>query len=277
MNTLLRIIGLIIIIGIVGGVLFYVMEPRSAAKSAITPIQTDRISTENADVQKCGAPLSVTIEKIDEQASSSPSVSVEYPQFPTLPEKFNQEIKSAVTSRLQEFRSIAKENTDARKATAAKNETPNASDFSFLARWEPVQVNNAYVSLIIRFDSYVGGANENQELQTFNFDIVNKQILALDGLFASSTDYLSVISTEARKQLLEKSKTISGDNTPTETLIDGTVPKTENFKNFTFTENSIQIYFPKYSVAAGAFGEQQIVIPFSSIEPGLSKLCQATN
>ena len=35
----------------------------------------------------------------------------------------------------------------------------------------------------------------------------------------------------------------------------------ENFSNFTFTDNSITVYFPKYAVAPGSFGEQEISIP----------------
>jgi hypothetical protein len=47
---------------------------------------------------------------------------------------------------------------------------------------------------------------------------------------------------------------------------EGTAPTAENYQNFTFTENILTIYFPKYSVAAGAFGELHVDIPRSEIK-----------
>ncbi len=274
MKTLLQLVVLVVIIAIVGGVAFFVMNQENVAP---TPVSTTKTDTAILISQKCGLPLAVKTETINEEASTSPSVSVEYPQFPSLTPEFNQAIRSAVLNRLQEFRKEADENFKARKATAPKDQVINKNDFSFLANFESVQTNSSYVSLIIRFDSYIGGANENQDLQTFNLDVINGKILSIGDLFASSTDYLSAISTEARKRLLNKLVTTAGDAEPTEILINGTIPREENFRNFTFTETDLQIYFPKYAVAAGALGEQQVSIPFISIGPGLDKSCKTTN
>lgn len=259
MKTFLHVVALIVILGVVGAVLFYVMQSRDTAKA---PASVTRATTTDSVVKKCGRPIAVMTEAVQEEASSSPSVSAEYPQFPSLSLELNQTIRSVVLNRLQEFRK-----------EAAESKIIPGKDFSFLARFEAVQANSSYVSLIIRFDSYTGGANENQDLQTFNYDVVDKKTLSLGDLFASGTDYLTAISSEARKQLMNKLTAAAGDASPSEMLINGTTPREENFKNFTFTDAAIQIYFPKYSVAAGALGEQQVNIPFASIGTSLDRSC----
>lgn len=246
MKTFLHTIALIVILGIVGVVLGYVMQSKETPKSQGSP--TTATSTPDIGLE-CGSPIAITTEIIYEEASSSPSVSAEYPQFPSLSLQFNRSIESAVLTRLDEFRK-----------EVAGNKISRPNDLSFLARYESIQANESYVSLVIRFDSYVGGANENQDLETFNYDVVNKNVIALRDLFASSTDYLTLISSEARKQLANNLGAAAADATPAEMLLKGTESREENFRNFTFNKSFIQIYFPKYSVAAGSFGEQKVEI-----------------
>ena len=100
MKTLLQLVVLVVIIAIVGGVAFFVMNQENVAP---TPVSTTKTDTAILISQKCGLSLAVKTETINEEASTSPSVSVEYPQFPSLTPEFNQAIKSAVLNRLQEF------------------------------------------------------------------------------------------------------------------------------------------------------------------------------
>jgi len=274
MKILMQAISLVIVLGLVGVVLSYVMRPLNQPEKLIT---SETISRSSATNDKCSVQIPIKISAIIEQASSSPSVSVKYPQFPSLTKQLNEQIKSAVITRLQEFRNDIALNLKEEKSTSPKNQYVNSNDFSFISDWKKVYINSNYISLIIRFDSYTGGANEIQELQTFNYDMNKDKVLELPDLFASSTNYLTILSSESRRQLQSKFQSMSSDDNVMEILIEGTSPKIENFKYFTFTENNLQVYFPKYSVAPGSFGEQLITIPFNLIEPGLVKSCKATD
>ena len=249
LKTIGRIILLIIIACIVGAVLFYVNKKTPGKPSLPKP----------------AGQAPVVIETIREQASTTPQVTVEYPQFPSLAEDFNATIKTSVMTRLAAFRQESAEAYQARKTTAPTDQYITPSDFNFIARWEPAQANARYVSFIIRFDSYTGGANENQELQTFNYDVKMGKLLSISDI-ASRSDYLQVLSREARSQLAAHFKEVAGANAPLDQMTASTTPEGGNFQNFTFTEKSVTIYFPKYSVAPGAFGEQKITIPLKEIQ-----------
>lgn len=267
MKTILKFLALVAILAVVGAVLAYVMRaplPRLGqhSASAVAP-QAPGTSPEATSSSSVSIPM--TIETIKEQASSSPTVSVEYPQFPSLPASFNDAVKSSVLARLAQFRSTAAENYAARKATATPGDTISPSDLSFIAQWEPAQVNSKYVSFIIRFDAYTGGANADQQLETFDYDVAAGRMISIGDLFATSTDYLSTLSSMARQQIVAHIKETGGPDAPTDMVAAGTAPIPDNFKDFTFTDYLLTIYFPKYAVAPGSFGEQKVVVPLAEL------------
>ncbi|MBU6427011.1 DUF3298 domain-containing protein [Patescibacteria group bacterium] len=226
--------------------------------------------------------IPMSIVSVEETASTSPTVTIEYPQFPGLPSELNETIAQAVTGQLAEFMAETKQNAAARATTETNigsytdtgvslNTDQNASavlpmsSYSFIASWQPAQINSKYISFIERFDEYTGGANENSTLQTFNYDIGNRRFITLDDLFGSVPDYLAKIASTSRKQLIAVLSTNSNGNAPTDMITAGTAPSPENFADFTFTDYLLTVYFPKYAVAPGSFGEQHVTIPIDDI------------
>jgi len=208
-------------------------------------------------------PLSIV--SIKENSSSSPTISIEYPQFTSL-DTLNKAISSVVMDRLAEFKKDASENKVARLATSDPKANIPDDAYSFITDWQQTQINNHYISLVIRFDSYTGGANEIQELQTFNYDLYTHKIMTLSDLFPNKTNYLDTISTLSRTQLIDSLKAASNGDIQIDMLNSGTEPLIVNFQNFTFNDYSITFYFPKYAVAPGSFGEQHVSIPKSAIK-----------
>ncbi|MDE2037817.1 MAG: DUF3298 domain-containing protein [Patescibacteria group bacterium] len=206
------------------------------------------------------------IVSMKEDASTSPSVSVEYPQFPSLPRALNDAIASATLSRLASFRTASAETEIAREATGGPSAALSPSDYSFIASWQPAQIGGRYVSFIERYDSYTGGANENQEVQTFAYDASAKRSLSLGDLFPGVPDYLAQISALSRQQLTGSLDQASAGYAPVSMIEAGTAPDPANFRYFTFTDDVVTIYFPKYAVAPGSFGEQHVTISRSSIK-----------
>jgi len=257
--NLLTIVIVAIVVALVTFVVTFTAMPRQvSAPSAI-----------NAQSGSNIIPTSIVTQY--QNASTSPSVSIEYPQFPSLSADFNASIAKAVTDRLADFKQAAALTETARDATA--NNLPGQpgasippSDYSFIASWQLTQINSRYVSFIIRFSSYSGGANGNDELQTFNYDVAARKTVGLGDLFPKRADYLSAIADIARSQLNESLNSASNGNAPLDMISAGTEPTADNFADFTFTDYIVTIYFPKYAVAPGSFGEQHVDIPRSAVE-----------
>lgn len=207
--------------------------------------------------------LPVNIISTHDTSSKLWAISIEYPQFAFAPASFNKEISDAVDAHLADFKKNVRDNWAARQATTPTG-TPveqfPASPFDFIASWEPAQINANTISFILRFSSYQGGASGIDELQTFNYDLAARKDLTLADLFTGTPDYLQKVSQLSRQQLMGSLETASGGNVQTDMLDAGTTPTVDNFKNFTFTRYSITIYFPRYQVAPGAFGEQSVVL-----------------
>ncbi|MDE2041205.1 MAG: DUF3298 domain-containing protein [Patescibacteria group bacterium] len=238
-----------------------------------TYLVTSLLNTKQAAAPIANAPadsviIPLSIVSMRENASTSPTIAVEYPQFAAVSDDFNALIASSTLGRLGDFKSAVADNMQARIATQVPGQ-PSAvipeSAYSFLASWQPAQINSHYISFVERYDSYSGGANETQELQTFNYDLVAHRPMTLDDILGTSSDYLPKLSALARQELDQSLRAASPGYDPTAMLDAGTEPTADNFRNFTFTNYAITVYFPKYAVAPGAFGEQHVTFPRSAL------------
>ena len=191
-------------------------------------------------------------------SSSTPVyvIRAEYPRFPDLPD-LTRQVDAFVAEQSQQFAKNATDNWEARNATLRPGETPTDFQFSLDLTWQPAQVNGRYVSFLMRVDAFEGGANVRQELQAFNWDSGKNQEATLASLFGDDPSYLARVSAYARQVL----KANLGDSTTDAFLDDGTKPAIASFKAFTFTDDAISLFFPKYQVAPGAAGEQRVVMP----------------
>lgn len=228
------------------------------APKTTTPIGTGATSTQATDIPK---KITVSDVAIDETLPGKPTIHIRYPTFPSLDGRLDTAIASSVSSRISDFRGEVTENQSAREATSDPAAQLPPSSYSFDARYQVVRADSNYVSLIIRYSSYVGGANESQDTETFNYDVRAGKMLALIDLFPHIRSvYLSAIADRVRtalsQTLADESPGYEGDDM----LFAGTEPTEENFSRFTFTDDTITFYFPKYQVAPGAFGEQRTTL-----------------
>jgi hypothetical protein len=190
--------------------------------------------------------------------SSTPEyvVRVEYPRFSDAP-GLTKALDDTVAQVISEFVKNAVANQQARRDTAQPGEQVTQVQFSLDVTWSAAQLNDRYVSLVLHVDAFEGGANMRQDLHTFAWDIHSQKPVTLQELLDNDPSYLEHVSTYVQQVL----KSTLGDATNDEFLRDGTKPTPENFQWFTFTDQSITVYFPKYQVAPGAAGEQRVVLP----------------
>lgn len=190
-------------------------------------------------------------------------ISAEYPYFASMPADFNSKLKDLIASKAAEFKKAASDNWQMRRNDPATPVYPD-QPWPFTATWTAAQLNNRYISFVLRFDSFVGGANQIQEIYTFNYDLVNRRDVKLADLFIGRANYLQVISDYTINALLSRFKIICGNNNvciPTDMINSGASAKEENYSRFAFDNNVLVIYFPKSQVAPAAAGEQDVFMP----------------
>jgi hypothetical protein len=176
----------------------------------------------------------------------------EYPLFSDYP-VLSDAITAYVTDMRQNFITTVTENDAAIRATAAEGSYVPIQ-YSFDIRWSPEQITTKTVSLVIHIDAFEGGANMHQQLHTFTYDVASGALMPLSAAFPGEADYLDRVS-EYTRTVLSGELGVPLDD---QMLLDGTTPTEEHFSNFTLTDDAITFYFPKYQVAAGVFGAQEV-------------------
>lgn len=183
-------------------------------------------------------------------------IRVEYPRFPDAPE-LSRQMDAYANDAIAQFTRTALENDEAVKATLQPGEAPTERTYALYVTWESAQLNPRFVSYVMNLYAFDGGANGRQELRSFNWDLQQQRDIPLSALFLGMPDYLQRISAYARQVLSAQ----LGDATDPSFLDSGTKPDPDNFQWYTFTDEAVNLYFPKYQVAPGAAGEQQVTIP----------------
>lgn len=196
------------------------------------------------------------------QTGKKYTVSGEYPLFSNDVVPLNDTIKKTVNDSVTEFIKTASTNWDERIANAQSEAEKPKDPFQYFISWTPDQINAKYVSVVLRSQAYVGGANMVDTIFTFNYDVVKKTFITLGDLFPNEKDPLTLISSYAKDDLTSQySSDIAKGEFPKDMILDGTKPTEENFSHFTFTDTFVTFYFPKYQVAPGVYGEQKVLVP----------------
>jgi len=195
--------------------------------------------------KKDGNVLAINIQLVNEKTPKY-TINAEYPFFPKLPKELNDEITKNVNDRIKVFKDAITENEKYRQDV----------NYSFDLNWEPKQLNNQYISFIVRDSSFTGGANLNADLFTINYDVQAKKNVQLADLFQTN-NYLQSLSAYVKNDLNSQLKNV----VPESFMDEGAGPKAENFQNFVFDNQTIEFYFPKGQVAPAAAGEQHVILP----------------
>jgi hypothetical protein len=106
-----------------------------------------------------------------------------------------------------------------------------------------------------------GSAHPETLIHTFNCDLANARILALQDLFGTGSGYLDTLSTTARAQLSDRTSPEDGP-----TMQQGTAPVAANFKAFLLGSSALVIVFARYQVANGTAGQPEVSIPYDSVK-----------
>jgi len=192
-------------------------------------------------------------------------IQVEYPQFNNTGENFNKKISDLITEKIETFKKESKDNYEARRTTAPTEEPlPEnpLSPFDFICEWEPVQINDDYLSFVIRIYYFVGGAHGANEIYAFNYDLKNKKEITIIDFVNSSQQLFEKIAELSKENITSQ---LEGNGTVVDDFLkqmveEGTKATQNNYKNFNFNYNSLIIYFQQYQVAPGVQGPMIVTL-----------------
>lgn len=207
------------------------------------------------------------------------SFDVKYPSFKKADSEFNLSIEKFIKDVIQEHSQISKDNWQSRYDTQTEGENipriPKENEkFSFFSDFTIIQSNSSYISFILKYGGFSGGAHGYENNISFNYDLKNHKILKLADLFPNDPDYLTYLSDQSRLSLIKTFATLDDANNDDQTPEDlekmkeniisdiesGTEPTEDNFSVFTFTPDKVTIYFGQYQVGPYTFGSPEVEI-----------------
>ncbi len=106
-----------------------------------------------------------------------------------------------------------------------------------------------------------GAAHPNHYTMALNYDLASGRTLKLSDLFKPRSNHLQAISTYTVREL----KKMLGSDADAEWIERGAAPDSENYRSWNITRRGLQLTFDPYQVAAYAYGEQVVLIPYAAL------------
>lgn len=209
--------------------------------------------------------------KTTQSAANFYNTSASYPLFAgknlTAHEvKINKTIESFVQTQVSAFE----------KSTTQSNKQENYKGLGIDANVFNLEnmVTSSHPKLLsirfMMFEMNYHAAHPNTNYASLNFNTQTGKQVTLAELFKPGSDYLNVISTIIRPELLKKLypnlKTIDVKNPDVEWVYEGTKPDIKNYPVWNVYEGKLMITLPAYQVAAYVYGPQTIMIPFTKLK-----------
>lgn len=190
------------------------------------------------------------------------SVEAEYPQIEgdARFDKFNSAARSLVTKDVAAFK------TGETAALEEDGELPEETQTSSLDIGYQIRLaTDDLISVEFTEGQYSrGAAHGNSITAVLNFDVKNGKRIELADLFHPKSNYLSVISAYAIKDLKDQSK--KNDMLMEDQIQDGAAARADNYRAWTITRKGLWITFDPYQVAAYAAGPQHVLVPYSALK-----------
>ncbi|HSW73739.1 MAG TPA: DUF3298 and DUF4163 domain-containing protein [Candidatus Limnocylindria bacterium] len=200
----------------------------------------------------------VTVHEIKKETSLQ-SIDIRYVSFKGLL-SLNELLEKRVLQELKAHEEQAQNEYDSWAAQDMPIECWPKFPFGFSVDYILAQNNEDYVSGILTFQVYGGGAHGCSYRVCFNYDVEKQKKLMLSH-FISSKEELEKLSNCCREKLISE-HALERD----EWLLDGTAPKMNNFAKFTFTKEALTVYFDEYQVCCYALGAPKVTITWRELK-----------
>ena len=183
------------------------------------------------------------------------AIDIKYPEIEN-DDNFNAAVRQAASSLTESFE----------RAMLGVSATDTSYDGYLNGGYSASVLKNGIVSVLLTYDEYTPGAvHPWGVMASINYDSRTCRVLALSDIFRPGINYLSHISKLAIASLDQN------EFADHPAIRHGAGPVENNFKVFTLTDTALVLHFPMYQVAAGAAGEQSVVIRLNKLTPLLKR------
>lgn len=169
------------------------------------------------------------------------------------------EINKQLKDRAQDFSNGIKKMSD-ENYKESKKQGQKVIVYEASTNFNIEYVGENYMSMLVDYYSYTGGAHGSTLREAYNIDINTGKILSLKDIFKENYNYKEVINNLIKKYV-DKDK----DNY----LIDDFKGIKEN-QEFYISQDGIVIYFQLYEIAPYSTGFPEFKIPLKNVEDGLN-------
>lgn len=188
----------------------------------------------------------------EESADDQYRIEAVFPYLENQPENmpYNQALEQFEQSAVNQFR------TDA--ALAAPFDAPASQSF-LESRYDVLYNQRGLLSLRLWVSYYMkGAAHPGTYATTFTFDRQAGALLALDDLFLPGADFLSALAPFCQAEIAARDAAFWPD---------GAAADPANYRNWNLRGDGLLITFDEYQVAPYAAGPQEVLVPYSKIQP----------
>ena len=193
----------------------------------------------------------------DENETPKYSIDITFPSFEGVPDSeiFNQGIAGLLESEKDAFKAMAQENEEWRAANMPEVGNDMYVDYII------TNDKKGLISILFTISTYTAGAaHPFPYSMTLSYDIAAGHFIELAELFWPGANYLELLSGFCITSLRD-----SGID-PWE---DGTLPITENYRNWNIQEDGLLITFDVYQVTAYAAGPQNVLVPYRELRESI--------
>lgn len=249
---------LIIVILFVVGLVLLAKYNNPQGTVAIAPTPTGNTTTTDLITVH---PTDVSIARDSYLAGISGS----YPSFPQASDRFNTTIKNDVELGISEFTKTANMDYEGRLGTEGEaflKEFQSSGMYNYSVRYEVIQSNEQFISVVMYVEGYSGGAHGYHIVNTYNYDVAKDKTLGLVDVYPV-TGGLKTIAELSRTELEKKFKEDGvRDDQFLDMMREGTNPaEALNFARFSFDGKNVYVYFSEYQVAPYVYGSPTITLP----------------
>ncbi len=174
--------------------------------------------------------------------------------FPFLPNGLAQ--AKEFNRAMSEFSRLTLEQFRAEAAQAALADAP-ASESFLSTRYDIFHNENGILSLRLWVSIYMkGAAHPGAFAHSFNYDLYNRKMLALDNLFQPQAAYLDSLAAICQAEIASRDAAYWPD---------GAAADAGNYRIWNIRNDGLLVTFNEYQVAPYAAGPQEVFIPFAHL------------
>lgn len=252
------IISLVIVILFVVGLVLLTQYNNPQGPVVIAPTPTGNATTTSPITVQ---PTDVSIARDSYLAGISGS----YPSFPQASDRFNATIKNDVELGISEFIKTANMDYEGRlgaEGDAFLKEFQGSGIYNYSVRYEVIQSNEQFISVVMYIEGYSGGAHGYHVVNTYNYDVAKDKTLGLVDVYPVAGG-LKAIAELSRAELEKKFKEDGVyDDQFLDMMREGTNPaEALNFARFSFDGKNVYVHFTEYQVAPYVYGSPKITLP----------------